>query len=112
MRHCDVQLIAGRGSPTRSELTALLERPPGPILDSLDEADFLRMVHIKYRYLDVQGRRVRYLDQGVGHPLLLCHGFIGSLENFHSWSPAFSGLRRHTDCGRSAARSAGACPRA
>ena len=46
------------------------------------------------RYLDVRGRRVRYLDQGVGHPLLLCHGFIGSLENFHSWSPAFSGLRR------------------
>jgi pimeloyl-ACP methyl ester carboxylesterase len=46
------------------------------------------------RYLEVEGRRVRYLDQGAGHPLLLCHGFIGSLENFHSWSPAFSGLRR------------------
>ena len=45
-------------------------------------------------YLDVEGRRVRYLDQGSGHPLLLCHGFIGSLENFHSWSPAFAGLRR------------------
>jgi pimeloyl-ACP methyl ester carboxylesterase len=26
--------------------------------------------------------------------LLLCHGFIGSLENFHTWSPAFSGHRR------------------
>jgi 3-oxoadipate enol-lactonase len=26
--------------------------------------------------------------------LLLCHGFIGSLENFHSWAPAFSGDRR------------------
>ena len=46
------------------------------------------------RQAEVQGRRVRYLDQGEGHPLLLCHGFIGSLENFHSWSPAFSGLRR------------------
>lgn len=46
------------------------------------------------RQVEVQGRRVRYLDQGDGHPLLLCHGFIGSLENFHSWSPAFSGLRR------------------
>jgi len=40
------------------------------------------------------GRRVRYLDQGTGHPLLLCHGFIGSLENFHSWAPAFAGHRR------------------
>ena len=40
------------------------------------------------------GRRVRYLDQGTGHPLLLCHGFIGSLENFHTWAPAFAGHRR------------------
>jgi pimeloyl-ACP methyl ester carboxylesterase len=26
--------------------------------------------------------------------LVLCHGFIGSLENFHTWGPAFSGHRR------------------
>jgi pimeloyl-ACP methyl ester carboxylesterase len=26
--------------------------------------------------------------------LLLCHGFIGSLENFHTWGPAFAGHRR------------------
>jgi pimeloyl-ACP methyl ester carboxylesterase len=26
--------------------------------------------------------------------LLLCHGFIGSLENFHAWGPAFAGHRR------------------
>ena len=44
--------------------------------------------------MDVGQRRVRYLDQGEGHPLLLCHGFMGSLENFHTWSPAFSGHRR------------------
>jgi len=24
----------------------------------------------------------------------LCHGFIGSLENFHTWGPAFAGHRR------------------
>lgn len=24
----------------------------------------------------------------------MCHGFIGSLENFHSWGPAFAGHRR------------------
>lgn len=45
-------------------------------------------------FIDVGGRRVRYLDQGTGHPLLLCHGFIGSLENFHSWAPAFAGRSR------------------
>jgi pimeloyl-ACP methyl ester carboxylesterase len=44
--------------------------------------------------IQVAGRRVRYLDHGAGHPLVLCHGFIGSLENFHTWSPAFSGHRR------------------
>jgi pimeloyl-ACP methyl ester carboxylesterase len=46
------------------------------------------------QFVDVGRRRVRYLDQGSGHPLLLCHGFIGSLENFHTWGPAFSGDRR------------------
>jgi pimeloyl-ACP methyl ester carboxylesterase len=46
------------------------------------------------RFIDVGQRRVRYLDQGSGQPLLLCHGFIGSLENFHSWGPAFAGHRR------------------
>ncbi len=46
------------------------------------------------RFIDVGQRRVRYLDQGTGHPLLLCHGFIGSLENFHTWAPAFAGHRR------------------
>ena len=44
--------------------------------------------------MEIGQRRVRYLDQGTGHPLLLCHGFIGSLENFHSWAPAFAGHRR------------------
>jgi pimeloyl-ACP methyl ester carboxylesterase len=46
------------------------------------------------QFIDIGQRRVRYLDQGSGHPLLLCHGFIGSLENFHSWAPAFGGHRR------------------
>ncbi len=46
------------------------------------------------RVIDIAQRRVRYLDQGTGHPLLLCHGFIGSLENFHTWAPAFAGHRR------------------
>jgi pimeloyl-ACP methyl ester carboxylesterase len=46
------------------------------------------------QFIEVGRRRVRYLDQGSGHPLLLCHGFIGSLENFHTWGPAFSGDRR------------------
>jgi pimeloyl-ACP methyl ester carboxylesterase len=46
------------------------------------------------QFIDVGQRRVRYLDQGSGQPLLLCHGFIGSLENFHSWGPALSSQRR------------------
>jgi pimeloyl-ACP methyl ester carboxylesterase len=46
------------------------------------------------QFIDVGQRRVRYLDQGAGHPLLLCHGFLGSLENFHTWGPAFSNHRR------------------
>ncbi len=43
---------------------------------------------------EVGDLRVRYLDEGTGHPLVLVHGWIGSLENFHTWSPAFAGHRR------------------
>jgi pimeloyl-ACP methyl ester carboxylesterase len=30
-------------------------------------------------------RRLRYLVGGEGPPLLLCHGFLGSAENFETW---------------------------
>jgi pimeloyl-ACP methyl ester carboxylesterase len=30
-------------------------------------------------------RRLRYLVGGEGSPLLLCHGFLGSAENFETW---------------------------
>lgn len=49
---------------------------------------------LNVQFVQVGGRQVRYLDEGTGHPLLLCHGFIGSLENFHTWGPAFAGHRR------------------
>jgi pimeloyl-ACP methyl ester carboxylesterase len=46
------------------------------------------------RYVDVGGRRVRYLERGMGAPILLIHGWIGSAENFHKWLPALDGRRR------------------
>jgi pimeloyl-ACP methyl ester carboxylesterase len=45
-------------------------------------------------YVDVGGRRVRYLECGQGEPILLVHGWIGSAENFHKWLPALDGRRR------------------
>lgn len=45
-------------------------------------------------YVDVGGRQVRYLERGVGAPILLVHGWIGSAENFHKWLPALDGRRR------------------
>jgi pimeloyl-ACP methyl ester carboxylesterase len=45
-------------------------------------------------YVDVGGRRVRYLECGVGAPILLVHGWIGSAENFHKWLLALDGRRR------------------
>ena len=38
-------------------------------------------------------RRVRYLTMGRGEPLLLCHGFLGSAENFESWYAALAERR-------------------
>ena len=45
-------------------------------------------------YVEVGGRRVRYLECGDGEPILLVHGWIGSAENFHKWLPALEGRRR------------------
>ncbi|MBV9100994.1 MAG: alpha/beta hydrolase [Candidatus Dormibacteraeota bacterium] len=40
------------------------------------------------RVIEHDGRRLRYLTGGQGPPMLLCHGFIGSAENFGDWFPA------------------------
>jgi len=45
-------------------------------------------------YVNVAGRRTRYLEVGEGEPILLVHGWIGSAENFHKWMPALEGRRR------------------
>jgi pimeloyl-ACP methyl ester carboxylesterase len=37
------------------------------------------------RFTTHEGKRLRYLTGGTGPPLLLCHGFIGSAENFNDW---------------------------
>lgn len=37
------------------------------------------------RFTSYEGKRLRYLIGGTGPPLLLCHGFIGSAENFNDW---------------------------
>ena len=43
---------------------------------------------LEERFLTHQGGQVRYLIGGTGPAMLLCHGFIGSAENFDDWLPA------------------------
>lgn len=43
---------------------------------------------LEERFLTHEGRRVRYLMGGTGPAMLLCHGFVGSAENFDDWLPA------------------------
>jgi len=43
-------------------------------------------------WIDRPQGRMRYVTAGSGAPLVLCHGFIGSAENFESWVPR---LARH-----------------
>jgi len=38
--------------------------------------------------------RLRYVVAGHGRPLVLCHGFIGSAENFETWVPRLAPNRR------------------
>jgi pimeloyl-ACP methyl ester carboxylesterase len=40
---------------------------------------------LEERFTTHEGKRLRYLTGGTGRPLLLCHGFIGSAENFSDW---------------------------
>jgi pimeloyl-ACP methyl ester carboxylesterase len=49
-------------------------------------------VTLEERFLDVPGR-LRYLIGGSGPPLLLCHGFMGSAENFETWFDVISRCR-------------------
>jgi pimeloyl-ACP methyl ester carboxylesterase len=49
---------------------------------------------LEERFTTYEGKRLRYLTGGAGPPLLLCHGFIGSAENFTDWFEAL--LQRRT----------------
>lgn len=40
---------------------------------------------LEERFTKHEGRPLRYLTGGTGPALLLCHGFIGSAENFSDW---------------------------
>ncbi|MGH7686128.1 MAG: alpha/beta fold hydrolase [Candidatus Dormibacteria bacterium] len=43
---------------------------------------------LEERVISHEGGRLRYLIGGSGPAILLCHGFIGSAENFDGWLPA------------------------
>jgi len=44
-------------------------------------------------WIDRPQGRMRYVTAGAGTPLLLCHGFIGSAENFETWVPRLAQQR-------------------
>ena len=42
---------------------------------------------VEERFTTFEGRPLRYVIGGSGPAMLLCHGFIGSAENFKDWFP-------------------------
>ncbi|HEY6379669.1 MAG TPA: alpha/beta fold hydrolase [Candidatus Dormibacteraeota bacterium] len=52
------------------------------------------MSELREHSLRIGTRRVRYLSGGSGPALLLCHGFMGSAENFAQWFDALTPRRR------------------
>jgi 3-oxoadipate enol-lactonase len=48
---------------------------------------------IEDRTVSFAGRRLRYVRMGTGEPLVLCHGFLGSAENFETWYEALAARR-------------------
>lgn len=48
---------------------------------------------LEERITPFDGGRLRYLIGGTGPPLVLCHGFLGSAENFQTWFGELSRVR-------------------
>jgi pimeloyl-ACP methyl ester carboxylesterase len=51
------------------------------------------MAQLEERFVSHAGGSVRYLVGGDGPPLVLCHGFLGSAENFATWFDELSRIR-------------------
>ena len=51
------------------------------------------MVALEERFATHAGRRVRYLVGGSGPAMVLCHGFLGSAENFETWFDELGAVR-------------------
>jgi pimeloyl-ACP methyl ester carboxylesterase len=46
------------------------------------------------RFIEIQGMRIRYRDEGSGPPLLLLHGFSSSLDTWDGWQRQLGSKRR------------------
>ncbi|MDT4947183.1 MAG: hypothetical protein QOH14_3916 [Pseudonocardiales bacterium] len=46
------------------------------------------------KFIEIQGTRIRYRDEGSGPPLVLLHGFSSSLDTWDGWVRQFAGKRR------------------
>jgi pimeloyl-ACP methyl ester carboxylesterase len=51
------------------------------------------VAQLEERFITHAGGRVRYLVGGEGPPLVLCHGFLGSAENFETWFDELGRIR-------------------
>ena len=51
------------------------------------------MAQLEERFVSHGGGRVRYLVGGSGPALVLCHGFLGSAENFEAWFDELARIR-------------------
>jgi pimeloyl-ACP methyl ester carboxylesterase len=51
------------------------------------------MAQLEQRFVTHLGGPVRYLIGGNGPPLVLCHGFLGSAENFETWFDELARIR-------------------
>jgi pimeloyl-ACP methyl ester carboxylesterase len=46
------------------------------------------------KFIEIEGMRIRYRDEGSGPPLVLLHGFSSSLDTWDGWVRQFAGKRR------------------
>lgn len=46
------------------------------------------------KFVEIEGMRIRYCDEGSGPPLVLLHGFSSSLDTWDGWGRQLAGKRR------------------
>jgi pimeloyl-ACP methyl ester carboxylesterase len=83
----------GSGAATAAAAPAALDPPDGPRTLTREQAE-ARWADAASRFVELDGVRVHYKDEGSGPALLLVHGSFGDLADWDGWVESLKGRWR------------------